>query len=51
MLRKWEQELVRLLDQKIEEWSAAFPGTPEQQMVALELLADMRDMAVRESKR
>jgi hypothetical protein len=50
-MKRWERELVRLLEQKIEEWSAAFPGTPEDQMVALELLADMRDMAVRESKR
>jgi hypothetical protein len=39
----WKRRLLRYINRLMDEWSAAFDGTPEDQMEALNFLADLRD--------
>jgi hypothetical protein len=39
---EWKRRLLRYVDRLINEWIGAFPGPPEEQMEALEFLADLR---------
>ena len=37
------QTLHKLIDETMEQWASAFDGPPEDQMEALEIMADVRD--------
>ena len=37
------QTLHKLIEETMEQWASAFDGPPEDQMEALEIMADVRD--------
>jgi hypothetical protein len=50
MGENWKTDILAVIDKTIEEWTTAFDGPPEQQIDALNFLADLRDQVAATEK-